>query len=144
MTRIEHTLLAVAAICAVLLLFAPVSGRTRWVHDKGTTMTHSAGWDWVAPLAGIVASLSLVAGRLIRPGVFGAVLAAAIAAAAFALTAAAAGGHWVDLMVGSLEIERWTLYPSSGVSFHAVTAIVGLACTLVLLGSWLRPGDSEW
>jgi hypothetical protein len=141
--RVERALLRIAAICAVLLLFAPATGRTRWVRPNGATMTHSAGWDWVAPLAGIVALSGLTAGRLLRPGIVGPVIAAAATAIAFASAAGAAAGHWADLLRGALEIEQMTIEPAPAVPFFAVTASVGTVVTLVLLGAWLRPGESE-
>jgi hypothetical protein len=68
-------------------------------------MTHSAGWDWVAPLLGIVALVSLFIGRGRRPGVAGAVFAALVALISLAGAGAAALGDWLDLMVRGARLR---------------------------------------
>jgi hypothetical protein len=104
---------------------------------------HSAGWDWIALLLGIVAIIALIAGSRLRPGVAGAVLSAVVAAISFAVAAAAALGHWLDLMSGSLDEARWVISPAPAVAYVAAIAFAGMVATLVLLGSWLHPGDAE-
>jgi hypothetical protein len=59
-------------------------------------MTHSAGWDWIAPLLGIVAMVSLIVGRRQRPGFAGAVVSAMVASISLGLAGAAASGTgWI-------------------------------------------------
>jgi putative copper export protein len=148
-TLVERVLWRLAIGCAALLLFAPMTPRTSWTYlpqsesGPGGGMTHSAGWDWIAPLLGIVALVSLIVGRRRRPDVAGAVFSATIASISFAGAAAAALGHWLDLMSGSLREARWVIYPAPAVGYFAAIAIVGMVAALVLLGSWLHQGDAE-
>jgi hypothetical protein len=106
-------------------------------------MTHSAGWDWIAPLLGIVALVSLIIGRQRRPGVAAAVFSASVASISLAVTAAAALGHWLDLRSGSLSLPRWVNHPAPAVAYFAAIAVVGMVAALVLLGSWLHQGAAE-
>jgi len=146
---VERVLWRIAVGCAALLLLAPATPRTSWVSlpesefGPGGGMTHSAGWDWIALLLGIVAIVSLIAGRRLRTGVAGAVLSAVVAAICFAVAAAAALGHWLDLMSGSLDEARWVIYPAPAVAYFAAIAAVGMVAALVRLGSWLHPGAAE-
>ena len=146
---VERMLWRIALGCAALLLLAPATPRTSWValprseSGPGGGMTHSAGWDWIAPVLGIVAVVSLIAGSRLRPGVAGAVLGAVVAAISFAVAAAAALGHWLDLMSGSLDEARWVISPAPAVAYFAAIAFAGMVATLVLLGSWLHRGDAE-
>jgi hypothetical protein len=141
--RTEKTLWQLAAVCAVLLLFAPLTPRTSWSH-RGGGMRHSAGWDWIAPMSGVVALIGLGLGAVARPRVPSAVAAAALTAAAFGAATIAAAGHWGSLAIGAMGIDDWTLYPAPAVFHFAVIASAGTVLTLVLLGVWLRPGDDEW
>jgi hypothetical protein len=141
--RVEKTLWVMAVVCAVLLLFAPFTPRTSWSH-RGGGMRHSAGWDWIAPLAGVVAIASLAVGAHARPRIAGPVFAASFAAIAFGGATIAAAGHWGSIIIGALEIEGWHLYPAPSVSFFAVIASAGTVVTLILLGTWLRQGQDEW
>lgn len=141
--RIEKALWFGALICAVLLLFAPLTPRTSWSH-RGGWMGHSAGWDWIAPLSGMVVIVTLVVAACARPRILGAVAAASLAATAFGGATAAAAGHLGSIIIGALEIEGWRLYPAPSVSFFAIVAAAGTVLTLVLLGTWLRPGEDEW
>src|SRR5918995_1183379 len=58
---VERVLWRIAVGCAALLLFAPMTPRTSWTYlpqsesGPGGGMTHSAGWDWIAPLSVTVA-----------------------------------------------------------------------------------------
>jgi len=106
-------------------------------------MTHSAGCDWIAPLLGIVALVSLIVGRRQRPGLSGAAFSAVIASISLAGAAAAALGHWLDLRSGSLDYARSVIHPAPAVAYFAAIAIVGMAAALVLLGSWLHHGGAD-
>jgi hypothetical protein len=123
--------------------------RTSWTSlpqsevGAGGGMTHSAGWDWIALLLGVVAVLSLIVGSQQRPGITGAVLSAIVASISFAVAGAAALGHWLDLMSGSLSEARWVINPAPAVGYFAAIAIVGMVAALVLLGSWLHPGHGD-
>jgi hypothetical protein len=132
----------VAIICAVLLLFAPTTGRTSWTYVGGSEMraegggmTHSAGWDWIAPLAGTVAMASLIIGRWLRPRP---VLGAVVAAISFSIATAAALGHWLDLRSGSLQYANWTIHPAPAVGLFAGITATGTIAVLALLGHWRR------
>ena len=62
----------IAMASAILLLLAPMTARTSWSHAYGGGETHSAGWDWVAPLSGMAAIVALALGghsrvRPLRP-----------------------------------------------------------------------------
>ncbi len=146
--KADLVLWRVAIACGVLLLFAAMTPRTSWTALGGGEMgsagggaTHSAGWDWIAPIAGIVAVVGLFAGRGQRPRVAGAVTGAAIASLSLGIAAAAALGHWLDLMSGSLDEMGWTTSPAPAVAYFAAIAAAGMAASLILLGCWLRPGD---
>ena len=145
----ERVLWRIAVGCAALLLCAPMTPRTSWTSlpdsevAAGGGMTHSAGWDWIALLLGIIALVSHIVGRRQRPGVAGAVFSTTIASISLAVAGAAALGHWLDLMSGSLSEARWVIYPAPAVGYFAAIAIVGTVAALVLLGSWLHPGDAE-
>jgi hypothetical protein len=129
-------------VSASLPLSAPMTPRTSWTGEGGASNTHSAGWDWIALLLGIVALVSLILGRWQRPGVGGAVVGATIASSSFAVAGAAALGHWLDLMSGSLDDARWVIHPAPAVAYFAAISIFGMVAALVLLGSWLHPGDA--
>ena len=94
-------------------------------------------------MLGIVALVSLIAGRRLRPGFAGAAFSAVVAAISFAVAAAAALGHWLDLLPGSLDEARWVMYPAPAVAYFAAIGAVGMVATLVLVGSWLHPGNAE-
>jgi len=139
---IERMLWRIAVACAALLLCAPMTPRTSWTGEGGASNTHSAGWDWIALCLGIVAGGSLIVGRWQRPDVAAAVFSAMVASVSFAVSGAAALGHWLDLMSGSLNDARWVIHPAPAVGYFAAIAIVGMVAALVLLGSWLHPGDA--
>ena len=139
---VERVLWRIAVGCAALLLGAPMTPRTSWTGEGGASNTHSAGWDWFALLLGIVALISLIVGRCQRPRV-AAVFSAMVASISLAVAGAAALGHWLDLMSGSLNDARWVIHPAPAVGYFAAIAIVGMVLTLVLLGSWLHPGGAE-
>lgn len=137
--KIERLLWGIGLICAVGLLLAMFTTRTSWIADRGEGMRHSADWDWIAILAGMVSLPCLGVGALTRdrrvlPG-----LCAAVAAMAFGAAGAAALGHWISLRYGELELAGWTLFPAPDVLRFAEFGFVGMVVTLVLLGLWLRP-----
>lgn len=134
----------IAMACAVLLLFAPATPRTSWIYAGGGGMTHSAGWDWVAPLSGIVAIGALALTGRSCPRGAASVLGNVVAVFAFGVSAAASAGHWYSLATGSLDLE-WesTTYPAPLVLPFAVIAAVGAVCALALLGTRLRPAEDE-
>ncbi len=106
-------------------------------------MTHSAGWDWIAPFSGIVTVVSLIVARRQRPGVGASAFSAMVASISFAVAAVAALGHWLDLRSGSLSVAGSVIHPAPAVVYFAAIAIVGTAAALLLLGSWLHQGDAE-
>jgi len=146
---VERVLWRIAVSSAALLLCAPMTPRTSWTYlpqresGPGGGMTHSAAWDWVAPLLGVVALVSLIVGHGRRLGVAGAVVGAVVASISLAGAAAAALGHWLDLRPGSLVFAGSVMRPAPAVAYFAAIAIAGMVAALVLLGSWLHPGDSE-
>jgi hypothetical protein len=148
-TVAERVLWRIAVGCAALLLCAPMTPRTSWTFlaqsesGPGGGMTHSAGWDWIAPLLGIVALVSLIVGRRRRLGVVASVLSTMVASISLAASAAAALGHWLDLRSGSLSVARSVIHPAPAVAYFAAIAIVGTVAALVLLGSWLHQDDAE-
>jgi hypothetical protein len=144
---VERVLWRIAVGCAALLLCAPMTPRTSWTYlpqsesGPGSGMTHSAGWDWGAPLLGIVALVSLILGRAWRPGAAGAVFGALVASISLAVAGAAALGHWLDLRSGSLDYAGTVIHPAPAVAYFAAIAIAGMVAALVLLGSWLHLGN---
>jgi hypothetical protein len=104
-------------------------------------MTHSAGWDWIAPLLGIVAMVSLIVGRRQRPGFAGAVVSAMVASISLGLAGAAALGHWLDLRAGSLAVARSVMHPAPAVGYFAAIAIIGMVAALLFLRSRLHRGE---
>jgi hypothetical protein len=148
-TVVERVLWRIAVGCAALLLFAPMTPRTSWTYlpqsesGPGGGMTHSAGWDWIAPLSGTVAVVSLIVGRRQRLGVVASVFSTMVASISLAVAAAAALGHWLDLRSGSLTVARSVIHPAPAVAYFAAIAIVGMVAALVLLGSWLHHSAGE-
>ena len=141
--RVERVPWRISVAASALLLFAPATPRTSWSYDRGGGMTHSAGWDWIALMSGVVALICLIVGRFFRPSVLISALAALLASVALAISAAASLGHWLDLMSGNLELARWTIRPAPAVAPFAAIAAAGMAASLVLLGTWLRPDEFD-
>ena len=139
---VERVLWRIVVGCPALLLFAPMTPRTSWTAEGGAGMTHSAGCDWIALLLGIVVVISIIVGRRQRPDLAGAVSAVMVASISLAVAAAAALGHWLDLMSGSLSEARWVIHPAPAVAYFAAIAILGMVAAL-LLGSWLHHGDAK-
>jgi hypothetical protein len=148
--RTERVLWQFAVVYAVLLLFAPLTPRTTWSADETlprgnpSSVRDAAGWDMVAPIAGVVAIVGLVAGYLSRPLVIVPVIGAAIATTAFAVAARAAGTYWLDLLRGAPFMPDFTMYPAPGPPFFAIVATVATGFALVLMVSWLKPGEDAW
>lgn len=137
--KTERMLRRLAIACAVALLFAAATPRTSWVSRSGGGMTHSAGWDWIATLSGMLALAGLGVGAVTRPRVALAIVGASVAAAAFGLAMFAAAGHWALLMTGAMNIPGWSLSPAPLVPIFVVVATAGMVCALILLGVWLQP-----
>ncbi|MCC7021301.1 MAG: hypothetical protein IT338_00655 [Thermomicrobiales bacterium] len=137
--KTERILRRFAIACAVVLLFAAATPRTSWIAPSGSGMTHSAGWDWIATLSGVLALAGLGVGAAARPRIALAVFGASIAAGAFGLAMFAAASHWAALMTGAMTLPGWILYPAPLVPAFAVVAAAGMVCTLILLGVWLQP-----
>lgn len=151
--RTEKVLWSCAILCAIFLLFGPLlGGRTVWANRGGGTITDAAGWDWAAPVSGIVAIAGLVAGVFTRPRVAIPVLGAAVATAAFAMAAFAAGSFWVATMQGTAQpqgfvpgrSDPYEVLMSPNPQPFAVVATVATGFALVLTVSWLQPADDEW
>jgi hypothetical protein len=136
----ERILRRFAIACAIVLLFAAATPRTSWIAPDQSGMTHSAGWDWIATLSGMLALAGLGAGAAARPRIALSVFGASIAAAAFGLAMFAAAGHWATLLTGAMAFPGWTLYPAPLVPVFAVVATAGMAATLIVLGVWLQSG----
>jgi hypothetical protein len=117
-TLVERELWRIAVGCAALLLCTPMTPRTSRTYlpqsesGPGGGMTHSAGWDWIAPLLGIVALVNLIIGRRQRPGVVASVFSTMVASISLAVAAAAALGHWLDLGSGSLSVAGSVIRPA--------------------------------
>ncbi len=148
-TVVERVLWRIAVGCAALLLCAPMTPRTSWTFlaqsesGPGGGMTHSAGWDWIAPLLGIVALVSLIVGRRRRLGVVASVLSTMVASISLAVAGVAALGHWLDLRSGSLSVAGSVIHPAPALAYSAAIAIVGMVAALVLLCSWLQQANAE-
>lgn len=142
--RTENVVAVLAVACAFVLLFAPFTGRTTWVsadpRETGGTggIRHSAGWDYVAPMCGLIAIAGVVAGWFARPRVVIPLAGAIAAAIAFTVIAVAAAGHWLDGITGRLDLRGFTTHPAPGAPFFAVVAILGAGYAIALAIGWLR------
>jgi hypothetical protein len=142
MDRAQGLFWKIAIACAVLLLLAPMTGRTSWSFVGGESgggtggMTHSAGWDLVAPICGLIAIAILLVGVGLRTEGWRAVWCGAIAFLALAAAGLAAWGHWVDLNSGRLWLPNSTLTPAPAVGFFASVGAVGALAALALTVCW--------
>lgn len=143
--RTERAVFVLAIACGILLLLAPLTPRTSWVgmpiNEIGSGaggMVHSAGWEWVTTLCGIVALANLAFGRWLRPVVVASVVSAAAAAVAFLVAGLAAGGHWLDGATGALAVGRMVTYSAPAAPFFAVVAALGVTSAIPLVLSWSR------
>jgi hypothetical protein len=135
--KTEKILWGIAMTCAVILLLAPTTPRTSWVYPGGMA-THSAGWDWLAPISGVVTIGGLMFARSAHPRAFPVVLGSVLAALAFGISAGASAGHWYSLATGALDLGgSSTTYPAPLVLPFAVIASAGAVCSLALLASRL-------
>jgi hypothetical protein len=101
-------------------------------------MTHSAGWDWVAPMCGLIAIALLLVGGGLRLEGWRTVWGSILAFLALAIAAAAAWGHWIDLKAGRLALANSTVNPAVG--FFAAAGAIGALAALALTVCWLlRP-----
>ncbi len=144
----EHVLRRIAVGCAIVLLFAPLGGRTTWVKGH-VTATDAAGYIIVAILSGVVALAALALAFRSRPRLVLPVLGTLTAISAFGLTVVAAGVDVVARWQGQVWIyagwsiaedmgRKWTVYPAWGPPFFTLAALIGAAASLVLAISWLR------
>lgn len=101
-------------------------------------MTHSAGWDWVAPICGLLAIVILLAGGGLRLEGWRAVWFSAMAFLPLLAAGLAAWGHWNDLNAGRLWLLNSTLYPAPAAGFFAVIGLIGAIAALGLTASWWR------
>lgn len=99
-------------------------------------MTPSAGWDWIAPLVGIVTVTRLIVGRrrrsVQRDG---------------CLNQSRCGGRRPRSLAGSsVGVAPCRLGGDSSdptTTYLAAIAVVGRVAALVPLGNWLHSGDPE-
>ena len=147
MIKIEKALWVLAMVCAVLLIPSWLNPKTIHTHESGSQVIQGWGWQNVASWTGGIAVVALVAGRATRPRAPLASVCATVAAAFFALAAAETARTWIDLTKEAANPELYgygldvTLRPATGMDSTILLAIAGAAFTLVLLGTWLRPGD---
>lgn len=148
--HVENAALQLALIGAVLLLFAPLTPRTTWTYDgpkprgNPATIRDSAGWEWVAPLAGIVAIVALALAVVSRHRIVVPSFGAAVAAVAFAVAALAAGDSWLALSRGAAARAEFAAHPAPGPPYFTVIAITASALAVLLTVSWLVPNDHDW
>ena len=140
--KAENALWGLAVACAALLLLAPATPRTRWVHPQGWESSDFAGWAWMAFLAGLVAMAALALGRWLRPDVRLPAGSAAIAALAFTATAAVSTSTWLSFRRGAFPLSTRQPYPAPAVPFFVVIALIGLLATLLLLFAWRRADEA--
>lgn len=134
----------VAFACAVALLFGPLGGRTVIV-DGTTTITDSAAYNVAAVFSGIVAIVGLAIADRDRPRPVLVALGAAVAIAAFALTAYFAGRFSLPLFRGEVMLDGGSIIrvapgvdPAYGPPFFAFAALLGAASTVAFAIHRLR------
>lgn len=144
--RTEKVLWWLATGCAVVLLFAPFTPRTRWLPARGNTsagqITEGVGWQAIAALLGIAALVALTAALRARQRGPAAVGGAAVATIAFVVTAVGMGRHWIDLTNGITSVypgQGWALHPAPLVPGFALVAAAGTVIAVALTIHWLRP-----
>jgi hypothetical protein len=146
-TQADRVLWWLAISCTVLLLFGPLGGRTEWVHRDGATITDAAGYDWLAPLAGVVAIIGLGVGRRSRQHAPIAVLGAAVATISLSSMVVVAGTYWLAIERGDLQSHGVVLdqsggyfvRPAAGPPFVALIAAVAATFAVILTVRWLSP-----
>jgi hypothetical protein len=107
--------------CAIFLLFGPVADRTSWTSGS-TTITDAAAYNVAALFSGVLALAALGVAFWARPRVILPVLSAAVAIAAFGLTAYVAGIYWLARLQGEVLDygaggTKEKVYPASGQPF---------------------------
>jgi hypothetical protein len=141
----------IAFVCALLLV--PSWRIPKTVRNFGRDGQEIQGWGWqnVATWAAVVVVIALVAGGFARPDASMSAIFAALAAAAFGGAAFETARTWIDLTKEAANPDLcgyagadYVLRPAPDIERTLGIAIVGAAASLVLLGTWLRPGDAEW
>ncbi len=136
----------IATVCAFLLLFGPLGGRTSWVSRTGGTSSESAGYEWVVLFAGVLSIVALVLDRSSRPVAAGMPAGTLVAGAAFGLAAWSAGSYALALARLGIPFGRARLLPGGeivvatvGPPVFTTIAAAGLACCAVLVAVRWRP-----
>lgn len=135
--------------CAILLLFAPLGGRTVWEPIRGSgSATDAGGYNAIAVFSGVVVLAALGFARWGRPRLVLPLVGAAVATVAFGLTLYATGVYVVARLQGGIWIYAcWcfeelssstTVTPAPGPPIFALVALVGAVATLALAIAWLR------
>ncbi len=149
--RTEKLLWWLATCCAVLLLFAPFTPRTRWLparrYVSGGQITEGVGWHAIAALLGIAALVALVVSLRARQRGPAAVVGPAVATIAFVVIAVGMGRHWMDLNNGVTSVDPgagWVLHPAPVVLPFALiaAAAAGFAVALAMRRWWRRVSGS--
>jgi hypothetical protein len=155
--RTENVLWWLAIACASALLIAPATPHTSWSllpeappRDlAGAASIEGFGWLHVAALAGLVVLLTLTVARRKREDTPKGAVFAAMATIAFGFVAVGLTRSAFDLSHSYGRPGReWILHPAPLPPIFAAIAAVGMACSLVLSITWLRPpiamgNDSE-
>lgn len=139
--RLELALHRIVICCAVMLLFAPLSGRTTWVKGNVTAID-AAGYNIAAVISGIVALSAIAIAMRMRQNVVVSALALSMATVAFFFTLLAAGvdvwarmqGQVWSYAGGSMSRPQrgWTVYPTLGPPIFVVVAPIGILSTISL------------
>lgn len=136
----------IAAGCAIVLLFAPLGGRTARIGEIGATRD-GPGYDWVVLFAGMLALVALLIRRPARASAAGPSSGILVAFVAFAVATWAAGSSALALVRDGFPFGRARLLPggevvvaAAGPPIFAAIAAVGLACCAGLVAVSLRPG----
>lgn len=148
-TPVEKVPWGAAAASAVVLLPSWLHPKTLRVYGGGSMEIQGWGWQNVASWMAALVLVALAAGLLSRPRVPVAVACALAAAALFAVAAGEAARTWIDLTKEVANPEHfgigteYELIPATGMDRTIVVAVVGAAGSLVLAGTWLRPGEPD-
>jgi hypothetical protein len=146
---VEKVPWGIAAASAVVLLPSWLHPKTPRLYGGGSMAIQGWGWQNVASWMAALVLVVLTAGLPSRPRVPVAVACALVAAGLFAVAAGEATRTWIDL---TQEIANpalsgrgadYELVPATGMDRTVVVAIVGAAGSLVLAGTWLRPGEPD-
>lgn len=149
MRVIERAVWGMTLLCAVFLVPSWLNPKTvRTFVPGGGQEIQGWGWQNAASWAGALGVLLLLVGYTRRPRVAGPALCVFLAAALFAAAAAESARTWLDLAFEAHCLTRdggcgYILQPATGMDVTIQKALVGVACALVLLGLWLRPGEER-